>query len=201
MLAYKETDYNKFSLYLLVVEGQWCKLEWNFEPAFIARLLVHMYIKKFPDENKDILKLKLVMLENIPDNVREEIKKVNSYDFNSIELFLMAIWEDLDTSIIWKNVSGKQSVGNPDSYLIWVDEIRKETLASYKEPNHIRQEFMPELLSLFCKCKLADEYLNGNIDIHSFSNYMIEVNTIAGDLSGDNTLRKLKGLATKLMLA
>lgn len=201
MLAYKKSDYNKFSLYLLVVEGQWCKLEGDYEPAFIARLLVHMYIKKFPDENKDILKLKLVMLENLPDSVMEEIKKVNSYDFNSIELFLTAIWEDMDTSIIWKNVSCKQYVSESDSYLIWVDEIRKETLASYKEPNHIRQEFMPELLSLYCKCKLADAYLKGELDIHSFSNDMIEVNTIAGDLKGDNTLRKLKGLATKLMLA
>ena len=200
MLAYKENSYNMFNLYIFAYDD-WLKLEGNYEPAFVARLLVHMYLKKYPDENKNILKIKLVMLENLPDSVKAEISKVSFDNFDSIESFLIAIWENMDTDIIWKNVSSKRYVGDADSYLIWVDEIRQEMLAKYAEPNSIRQEFTPELLSLYCKCKLADEHLKGTLDINSFAKYMFEVNTIAGDLKDDNTLRKLKGLATKLMLA
>ena len=197
MLAYKENSYNMFNLYIFAYDD-WLKLEGNYEPAFVARLLVHMYLKKYPDENKNILKIKLVML---PDSVKAEISKVSFDNFDSIESFLIAIWENMDTDIIWKNVSSKRYVGDADSYLIWVDEIRQEMLAKYAEPNSIRQEFTPELLSLYCKCKLAVEHLKGTLDINSFAKYMFEVNTIAGDLKDDNTLRKLKGLATKLMLA
>ena len=199
MLAYKENAYNMFNLYIFADE--WLKLEGNYEPAFIARLLVHMYLKKYPDEDKNILKIKLVMLENLPDSVKAEISKVSFDNFDSIESFLRAVWENMDTDIIWENVSSKYYVGEADSYLIWVDEIRQEMLAKYTEPNSIRQEFTPELLSLYCKCKLAEEHLKGTLDINSFANAMFEVNTISGDLKGDNTLRKLKGLATKIMLA
>ena len=57
MLAYKESKINGFSLYVLV-DGVWAKISYDFEPAFIARLLVNWYQEKFPYEDKNLLKLK-----------------------------------------------------------------------------------------------------------------------------------------------
>ena len=163
MLAYKESKLNGFSLYDLV-DGVWAKISYDFEPAFIARLLVHRYLEMFPYEDKDLLKIKLLMLEKMPDSVKAEINKVNFDNLVSVDEFLIALGEDADTEIIWNDVFSNHTIGNSEKYLVWVDEVRENGLKLITESSQVNNVF-PSTLYLFCNCKIADLYLNNYIDL------------------------------------
>ena len=139
MLAYKESKLNNFNLYVLV-DGIWAKI-YDFEPAFIARLLVHRYLEMFPYEDKGTLKLKLLMLEKMPDSVKAEINKVNFDNLVSVDEFLIALGEDADTEIIWNDVFSNHTIGNSERYLIWVDEVRQSGLKLITNKSQINQVF------------------------------------------------------------
>ena len=166
MLAYKESKLNGFQLYDLV-DGIWAKISYDFEPAFIARLLVHRYLEMFPYEDKETLKLKLLMLEKMPDSVKAEINKVNYDNLVSVDEFLIALGEDADTEIVWDNVFSNHTIGNSERYLIWVDEVRQSGLKLITNKSQINKVF-PDILVLFCKCKLAELYLKEEIDLVLF---------------------------------
>ena len=116
MLAYKESTINGFSLYALV-DDVWAKISYDFEPAFIARLLVHRYLEMFPYEDKETLKIKLLILEKMPDSVKAEISKVNYEELVSVDEFLIALGEDADTEIVWDDISCNHTIVNSEKYL------------------------------------------------------------------------------------
>lgn len=196
MLAYKESKLNGFSLYDLV-DGVWAKISYDFEPAFIARLLVHRYSEIFPYEDKDLLKIKLLMLEKMPESVKAEISKVNYDNLVSVDEFLIALGEDADTEVIWSDVFSNHVVGNSDKYLIWVDEVRQSGLKLITNKSQINQVF-PNILVLFCKCKLAELYLKEKIDLVLFWQQMDEIDNLVKDLDSKN-FNKIKELATNLV--
>ena len=196
MLAYKESKLNGFSLYDLV-DGVWAKISYDFEPAFIARLPVHWYHSKFPYEDKNILKIKLLMLEKMPDSVKAEINKVNFDNLVSIDEFLIALGEDDDTGVIWDDVFSNHIVGNSEKYLIWVDEVRKSGLNLITDKSQINKVF-PNILVLFCKCKLADLYLKEKIDLVLFWQQMDEIDNLVKDLDSKN-FNKIKEVAANLV--
>ena len=196
MLAYKESKLNGFSLYDLV-DGVWAKISYDFEPAFIARLLVHWYHSKFPYEDKSLLKLKLLMLEKMPDSVKAEINKVNFDNLVSIDEFLIALGEDDDTEVVWNDVFSNHTIGNSERYLIWVDEVRLSGLKLITNKSQINQVF-PDILVLFCKCKLAELYLKEEIDLVLFWQQMDEIDNLVKDLDSKN-FNKIKELATNLV--
>ena len=196
MLAYKESKLNGFSLYALV-DGVWAKISYDFEPAFIARLLVHWYHSKFPYEDKNLLKMKLLMLENMPDSVKAEINKVNFDNLVSIDEFLIALGEDDDTEVVWNDVFSNHIVGNSERYLIWVDEVRLSGLKLITNKSQINQVF-PDILVLFCKCKLAELYLKEEIDLVLFWQQMDEIDNLVKDLDSKN-FNKIKELAANLV--
>lgn len=196
MLAYKESNLNGFSLYALV-DGIWAKISYDFEPAFIARLLVHWYHSKFPYEDKNILKLKLLMLEKMPDSVKAEISKVNYEELVSVDEFLIALGEDDDTEVVWNDVFSNHIVGNSERYLIWVDEVRQSGLKLITDKSQINQVF-PNILVSFCKCKLAELYLEEKIDLVLFWQQMDEIDNLFKDLDNKN-FNKIKELATNLV--
>lgn len=196
MLAYKESKLNGFSLYALV-NNVWAKISYDFEPAFIARLLVHRYLERFPYEDKDLLKIKLLMLEKIPDSVKAEINKVNYDNLVSVDEFLIALGEDADTEIIWSDVFSNHTIGNSERYLIWVDEVRQSGLKLITNKSQINQVF-PDILVLFCKCKLAELYLKEKIDLVLFWQQIDEIDNLVKDLNSNN-FNKIKELAANLM--
>lgn len=196
MLAYKESCLNGFNLYDLV-DGVWAKISYDFEPAFIARLLVHWYHSKFPYEDKNILKLKLLMLEKMPDSVKAEINKVNYANLVSIDEFLIALGEDDDTEVVWNDVFSNHIVGNSERYLIWVDEVRQSGLNLITDKSQINQVF-PNILVSFCKCKLAELYLKEKIDLVLFWQQMDEIDNLFKDLDSKN-FNKIKELASNLI--
>ena len=196
MLAYKENKLNLFNLYDLV-EDVWAKISYDFEPAFIARLLVHRYYEMFPYENKDLLKIKLLMLEKMPDSVKAEINKVNYDNLVSIDEFLIALGEDDDTEVVWNDVFSNHIVGNSERYLIWVDEVRQSGLNLITNKSQINQVF-PDILVLFCKCKLAELYLKEKIDLVLFWQQMDEIDNLFKDLDSKN-FNKIKELAANLV--
>ena len=196
MLAYKESCLNGFNLYDLV-DGVWAKISYDFEPAFIARLLVHWYHSKFPYEDKNILKLKLLMLEKMPDSVKAEINKVNYDNLVSIDEFLIALGEDDDTEVVWNDVFSNHIVGNSERYLIWVDEVRQSGLNLITDKSQINQVF-PNILVSFCKCKLAELYLKEKIDLVLFWQQMDEIDNLFKDLDSKN-FNKIKELASNLI--
>ena len=196
MLAYKESKLNGFNLYDLV-DGVWAKISYDFEPAFIARLLVHWYHSKFPYEDKNILKLKLLMLEKMPDSVKAEINKVNYANLVSIDEFLIALGEDDDTEVVWNDVFSNHIVGNSERYLIWVDEVRQSGLNLITDKSQINQVF-PNILVSFCKCKLAELYLKEKIDLVLFWQQMDEIDNLFKDLDSKN-FNKIKELASNLI--
>ena len=196
MLAYKESKLNNFSLYDLV-DGVWAKIAYDFEPAFIARLLVHRYLEKFPYEDKNLLKLKLLMLEKMPDSVKAEINKVNFDNLVSVDEFLIALGEDADTEIVWNDVFSNHTIGNSEKYLVWVDEVRKNGLKLITEPSQVNNVF-PSTLYLFCSCKIADLYLNNYIDLVE----QCKLRDKLDDLMNNTDAKKffeLKNLATNLI--
>lgn len=196
MLAYKESKLNGFSLYDLV-DGVWAKISYDFEPAFIARLLVHRYLDKFPYEDRNLLKLKILMLEKMPDSVKAEINKVNFDNLVSVDEFLIALGEDADTEIIWDDVFSNYTIGNSERYLIWVDEVRQSGLKLITKKSQINQVF-PDILVLFCKCKLAELYLKEKIDLVLFWQQMDEIDNLVKDLNSKN-FNKIKELASNLI--
>lgn len=196
MLAYKESELNGFNLYDLV-DGVWAKISYDFEPAFIARLLVHWYRSKFPYEDKNLLKLKLLMLEKMPDSVKDEINKVNYDTLVSIDEFLIALDEDDDTEIVWNDVFSNHTIVNSEKYLIWVDEVRQSGLKLITNKSQINQVF-PNILVLFCKCKLAELYLKEKIDLVLFWKQIDEIDNIVKDLDSKN-FSKIKELAANLV--
>ena len=196
MLAYKESKLNGFSLYALV-DDVWAKISYDFEPAFIARLLVHWYRSKFPYEDGNLLKLKLLMLEKMPDSVKAEINKVNYENLVSIDEFLIALDEDDDTEVVWNDVFSNHIVGNSERYLIWVDEVRQSGLKLITNKSQINQVF-PNILVLFCKCKLAELYLEEKLDLVLFWQQMDEIDNIVKDLNSNN-FKKIKLLAANLV--
>ena len=196
MLAYKESKLNGFNLYDLV-DGVWAKISYDFEPAFIARLLVHWYHSKFPYEDKNVLKLKLLMLEKMPDSVKAEINKVNYDNLVSIDEFLIALGEDDDTEVVWNDVFSNHIVGNSERYLIWVDEVRQSGLNLITDKSQINQVF-PNILVSFCKCKLAELYLKEKIDLVLFWQQMDEIDNLFKDLDSNN-FKKIKELAANLV--
>ena len=196
MLAYKESKLNGFNLYDLV-NGVWAKISYDFEPAFIARLLVHWYHSKFPYEDKNVLKLKLLMLEKMPDSVKAEINKVNYDNLVSIDEFLIALGEDDDTEVVWNDVFSNHIVGNSERYLIWVDEVRRSGLNLITDKSQINQVF-PNILVSFCKCKLAELYLEEKIDLVLFWQQMDEIDNLFKDLDNKN-FNRIKELATNLV--
>ena len=196
MLAYKESKLNGFNLYDLV-DGVWAKISYDFEPAFIARLLVHWYHSKFPYEDKNVLKLKLLMLEKMPDSVKAEINKVNYDNLVSIDEFLIALGEDDDTEVVWNDVFSNHIVGNSERYLIWVDEVRQSGLNLITDKSQINQGF-PNILVSFCKCKLAELYLKEKIDLVLFWQQMDEIDNLFKDLDSNN-FKKIKELAANLV--
>ena len=196
MLAYKESKLNGFNLYDLV-DGVWAKISYDFEPAFIARLLVHWYHSKFPYEDKNVLKLKLLMLEKMPDSVKAEINKVNYANLVSIDEFLIALGEDDDTEVVWNDVFSNHIVGNSERYLIWVDEVRQSGLNLITDKSQINQVF-PNILVSFCKCKLAELYLKEKIDLVLFWQQMDEIDNLFKDLDSKN-FNKIKELASNLI--
>ena len=195
MLAYKESKLN-VSLYVLV-DDIWAKIAYDFEPAFIARLLVHRYLEMFPYEDKGTLKLKLLMLEKMPDSVKAEINKVNFDNLVSVDEFLIALGEDADTEIIWDDVFSNHTIGNSERYLIWVDEVRQSGLKLITKKSQVNQVF-PDILVLFCKCKLAELYLKEKIDLVYFWQQMDEIDNLVEDLDSKN-FSKIKELATNLI--
>lgn len=196
MLAYKESKLNGFSLYALV-DDVWAKLAYDFEPAFIARLLVHRYSEMFPYEDKETLKLKLLMLEKMPNSVKAEINKVSFDNLVSVDEFLIALSEDADTEILWKDVFSNHTIGNAEKYLVWVDEVRKIGLKLITEPSQVNYVF-PTTLYLFCNCKIADLYLNNYIDLVEQCKLRDKVETLA-DKTDDKKFNELKELAKKLL--
>ena len=196
MLAYKESKLNGFSLYALV-DDVWAKISYDFEPAFIARLLVHRYLEMFPYENKETLKIKLLILEKMPDSVKAEISKVNYEELVSVDEFLIALGEDADTEIVWDDISCNHTIVNSEKYLIWVDEVRRSGLKLITNKSQINQVF-PYILFLFCKCKLAELYLKEKIDLVLFWQQMDEIDNLVKDLDSKN-FNKIKELATNLV--
>ena len=196
MLAYKESKLNGFSLYDLV-DGVWAKISYDFEPAFIARLLVHRYLEMFPYEDNGTLKLKLLMLEKMPDSVKAEINKVSFDNLVSVDEFLIALGEDADTEIIWEDVFSNHTIGNSERYLIWVDEVRQSGLNLITDKSQINQVF-PDILVLFCKCKIAELYLKEKIDLVLFWQQMDEIDNLVKDLDSKN-FNKIKELAANLV--
>lgn len=196
MLAYKESKLNGFSLYALV-DNVWAKLTYDFEPAFIARLLVHRYLEMFPYENKETLKLKLLMLEKMPNSVKAEINRVSFDNLVSVDEFLIALNEDADTEIIWDDVFSNHTIVNSEKYLIWVDEVRQSGLKLITNKSQINKVF-PDILVLFCKCKLAELYLEEKLDLVLFWQQMDEMDNIVKDLNSNN-FNKIKLLATNLV--
>ena len=196
MLAYKESKLNGFNVYDLV-DGVWAKISYDFEPAFIARLLVHRYLEMFPYEDKDLLKIKLLMLEKIPDSVKAEINKVNFDNLVSVDEFLIALGEDADTEIIWEDVFSNHTIGNSEKYLVWVDEIRRNGLKLITEPSQVNHVF-PSTLYLFCNCKIADLYLNNYIDLVEQCILRDKVETLMNE-TDDKKFNELKELAKKLI--
>ena len=196
MLAYKESNLNNFSLYVLV-DGVWAKIAYDFEPAFIARLLIHRYFEMFPYEDKNLLKLKLLMLEKMPDSVKAEINKVNYENLVSVDEFLIALGEDADTEIVWNDVFSNHTIRNSERYLIWVDEVRQSGLNLITDKSQINQVF-PDILVLFCKCKLAELYLKEKIDLVLFWQQMDEIDNLVKYLNSNN-FNKIKELASNLM--
>ena len=195
MLAYKESK-NGFNVYDLV-DGVWAKISYDFEPAFIARLLVHRYLEMFPFEDKDLLKIKLLMLEKMPDSVKAEINKVNFDNLVSVDEFLIALGEDADTEIIWEDVFSNHTIGNSEKYLVWVDEIRRNGLKLITEPSQVNHVF-PSTLYLFCNCKIADLYLNNYIDLVEQCKLRDKLETLI-DETDDKKFNELKELAKKLL--
>ena len=196
MLAYKESKLNGFNVYDLV-DGVWAKISYDFEPAFIARLLVHRYLEMFPFENKDLLKIKLLMLEKMPDSVKAEINKVNFDNLVSVDEFLIALGEDADTEILWEDVFSNHTIGNSEKYLVWVDEVRRNGLKLITEPSQVNYVF-PSTLYLFCNCKIADLYLNNYIDLVEQCILRDKVETLM-DETDDKKFNELKELAKKLL--
>ena len=196
MLAYKESKLNGFQLYDLV-DGVWAKISYDFEPAFIARLLVHRYLEMFPYEDKETLKLKLLMLEKMPNSVKAEINKVSFENLVSVDEFLIALGEDADTEILWEDVFSNHTIGNSERYLIWIDEVRQSGLNLITDKSQINQVF-PDILVLFCKCKLAELYLKEKIDLVLFWQQMDKIDNLVKDLDSKN-FNKIKELATNLM--
>ena len=196
MLAYKESKLNGFNVYDLV-DGVWAKISYDFEPAFIARLLVHRYLEMFPFEDKDLLKIKLLMLEKMPDSVKAEINKVNFDNLVSVDEFLIALGEDADTEIIWEDVFSNHTIGNSEKYLVWVDEIRRNGLKLITEPSQVNHVF-PSTLYLFCNCKIADLYLNNYIDLVEQCKLRDKLETLI-DETDDKKFNELKELAKKLL--
>lgn len=196
MLAYKESKLNGFNVYDLV-DGVWAKISYDFEPAFIARLLVHRYLEMFPFEDKDLLKIKLLMLEKMPDSVKAEINKVNFDNLVSVDEFLIALGEDADTEILWNDVFSNHTIGNSEKYLVWVDEVRKSGLKLITEPSQVNHVF-PSTLYLFCNCKIADLYLNNYIDLVEQCILRDKVETLM-DETDDKKFNELKELAKKLL--
>ena len=196
MLAYKESKLNGFNVYDLV-DGVWAKISYDFEPAFIARLLVHRYLEMFPYEDKDLLKIKLLMLENMPDSVKAEINKVNFDNLVSVDEFLIALGEDADTEILWEDVFSNHTIRNSEKYLVWVDEIRRNGLKLITEPSQVNHVF-PSTLYLFCNCKIADLYLNNYIDLVEQCKLRDKLETLV-DETDDKKFNELKELAKKLL--
>lgn len=196
MLAYKESKLNGFNVYDLV-DGVWAKISYDFEPAFIARLLVHRYLEMFPFEDKDLLKIKLLMLEKMPDSVKAEINKVNFDNLVSVDEFLIALGEDADTEILWEDVFSNHTIGNSEKYLVWVDEIRRNGLKLITEPSQVNHVF-PSTLYLFCNCKIADLYLNNYIDLVEQCKLRDKLETLI-DETDDKKFNELKELAKKLL--
>ena len=196
MLAYKESNINGFNVYDLV-DGVWAKISYDFEPAFIARLLVHRYLEMFPYENKDLLKIKLLMLEKMPDSVKAEINKVSFDNLVSVDEFLIALGEDADTEIVWNDVFSNHTIGNSEKYLVWVDEIRRNGLKLITEPSQVNHVF-PSTLYLFCNCKIADLYLNNYIDLVEQCKLRDKVETLM-DETDAKKFNELKELAKKLL--
>ena len=196
MLAYKESKLNGFNVYDLV-DGVWAKISYDFEPAFIARLLVHRYLEMFQYEDKDLLKIKLLMLEKMPDSVKAEINKVNFDNLVSVDEFLIALGEDADTEIIWEDVFSNHTIGNSEKYLVWVDEVRESGLKLITEPSQVNHVF-PSTLYLFCNCKIADLYLNNHIDLVEQCILRDKVETLM-DETDDKKFNELKELAKKLL--
>lgn len=196
MLAYKENKLNGFSLYVLV-DDVWAKISYDFEPAFIARLLVNRYLEMFPYEDKEILKLKLLMLEKMPASVKAEINKVNFDKLVSVDEFLIALGEDADTEILWEDVFSNHTIGNSERYLIWVDEVRESGLKLITEPSQVNHVF-PSTLYLFCNCKIADLYLNNYIDLVEQFKLRDKVETLK-DETDAKKFNELKELAKKLL--
>ena len=196
MLAYRENKLNLFNLYDLV-DGVWAKISYDFEPASIARLLVHRYYEMFPYEDKDLLKIKLLMLEKIPDSVKAEISKVNYDNLLSVDEFLIALGEDADTEIIWEDVFSNHTIGNSEKYLVWVDEIRRSGLKLITEPSQVNNVF-PSTLYLFCSCKIADLYLNNYIDLVEQCKLRDKLDDLI-DETDDKKFNELKDLSTNLI--
>ena len=196
MLAYKESKLNGFNVYDLV-DGVWAKISYDFEPAFIARLLVHRYLEMFPYENKDLLKIKLLMLEKMPDSVKDEINKVNFDNLVSVDEFLIALGEDADTEIVWNDVFSNHTIGNAEKYLVWVDEVRESGLKLITEPSQVNHVF-PSTLYLFCNCKIADLYLNNYIDLVKQCKLRDKLETLI-DETDDKKFNELKELSKKLL--
>ena len=196
MLAYKESKLNGFNVYDLV-DGVWAKISYDFEPAFIARLLVHRYLEMFPYEDKDLLKIKLLMLEKMPDSVKAEINKVNFDNLVSVDEFLIALGEDADTEIVWEDVFSNHTIGNSEKYLVWVDEVRESGLKLITEPSKVNHVF-PSTLYLFCNCKIADLYLNNYIDLVEQCKLRDKLETLI-DETDDKKFNELKELAKKLL--
>ena len=196
MLAYKESKLNGFNVYDLV-DGVWAKISYDFEPAFIARLLVHRYLEMFPYEDKDLLKIKLLMLEKMPDSVKDEINKVNFDNLVSVDEFLIALGEDADTEIVWNDVFSNHTIRNSEKYLVWVDEIRRSGLKLITEPSQVNHVF-PSTLYLFCNCKIADLYLNNYIDLVEQCKLRDKLETLI-DETDDKKFNELKELSKKLL--
>lgn len=196
MLAYKESELNNFSLYDLV-DGVWAKISYDFEPAFIARLLVHRYLEMFPYEDKGTLKLKLLMLEKMPNSVKAEINKVNFDKLVSVDEFLIALGEDADTEIVWNDVFSNHTIRNSEKYLVWVDEVRENGLKLITEPSQVNNVF-PSTLYLFCSCKIADLYLNDYIDLVEQCKLMDMVENLMYETDAKKFF-ELKNLATNLI--
>ena len=196
MLAYKESELNSFNLYVLV-DNVWAKISYDFEPAFIARLLVNRYVEMFPYEDKGLLKIKLLMLEKMPDSVKAEINKVNFDNLVSVDEFLIALGEDADTEILWEDVFSNHTIGNSERYLIWVDEVRQSGLKLITEPSQVNHVF-PSTLYLFCSCKIADLYLNNYIDLVEQCKLRDKVETLK-DETDAKKFNELKEIAKKLL--
>ena len=196
MLAYKESKLNGFNVYDLV-DGVWAKISYDFEPAFIARLLVHRYLEMFPYEDRGLLKIKLLILEKMPASVKAEISKVNYEELVSVDEFLIALGEDADTEIVWDDISCNHTIVNSEKYLIWVDEVRRSGLKLITNKSQINQVF-PNILVLFCKCKIAELYLKEKIDLVLFWQQMDEIDNLVKDLDSKN-FNKIKELATNLV--